>query len=268
MEPIIKTIRISPSAFALDLPQPRAGQKFQQNQTAKKDIGAPQVSIPPHSSKPLSSSVSQESLLNEAAIEKLVPRTMTQLLPQDKAEAQRDAQEKQKVVDIYTKAQQEGYLAGLEAGKEKSQQELTASLKQITDLFHSLKDIHELLFQEMENSAVEVVFEAITKIIGHAATDKKLAYDITREAIEQVKGRDKIIVRVSIKDYEMVKAALNQENTGELLAKNISVIADNLVQLGGCLIETEAGHLDARLEIQLQRLKDTLLGVRKSNADA
>jgi flagellar assembly protein FliH len=154
------------------------------------------------------------------------------------------------------------------SAKEKNQEELKAALKQIADLMHSLKDIHESLYQELEDSAVEVVFEAVAKIIGHAATDKDMVYNITREAIERVKGRNKIIIRVSTHDYDMIKTALSHAENSDLHNSNLTVIADNLVQLGGCLIETEAGSLDARLEIQMQRLKDALLSARKLNEDA
>lgn len=267
MDPIIKTIRISPSSFALDLHQPKAGQKMPAGLPDKKN------SIPVHT--PLSSTkeenrpsgVNHESILNAASIDRLISKTITSQSTQENIEESDSSNEKAEIEKAYAKAKQEGYLAGLEAAKEKGQKDLNAALKQITDLLHSLKDIHEVLFQEIENSAVEVVFEAVAKIIGHAAIDKKMAYNITREAIEQVKNRDKIIIRVSTQDYEMINAALHQADNAELLKKNLTVVADNLVQLGGCLIETEAGSIDARLEIQLQRLKDTLLGVRKTNED-
>jgi flagellar biosynthesis/type III secretory pathway protein FliH len=268
MEPIIKTARISPSSFSLDLHQPNANQKFPIDQPEKKKTTPQQPSLAEQQSEPITSGVGYEPVLNKASIDRLIPRTAGTSTSQEPTELRGSGQEKEEREQVYAKAKQEGYLAGLESGKEERQNEFNASLKQIADLLHSLKDINESLFQEMENSAVEVVFEAVTKIIGRAAIDKNIAYNITREAIEQVKGRNKITVRVSPQDYELTKTALNQENADGFLTKNLSVVADNLVQMGGCLIETEAGNLDARLEIQLQRLKDTLLGVRKSNADA
>lgn len=267
MEPVLKTSRIAPSSFALDLRQPKTGQKPQPGQTEKPKLERPSA-LPSQKNAADLSAQGLDSLLTDAAIGKLIPRAPEPEVTQESLEEKKRAQQKRELEEIYKKAQQEGYQAGLESAKQECQKELNEALEQIKNLLHSLKNLSESLYQEMEDNAAEVVFEAVSKIIGLAATDKQIAYNITREAIEQVKGRDRLIVRVSTKDYEVVKNALGYSGAGELLSKNLSVVADNLVQLGGCLIETEAGSLDARLEIQLQRLKETLLGVRKSHAES
>ena len=56
-----------------------------------------------------------------------------------------------------------------------------------------------------------------------------------------------------------------------LLPKNgdtarLELVADERVELGGCLIETDGGTLDGRLETQLKRLRDTLLDAARAPA--
>lgn len=273
MDPIIKTTRVSRNAFSLDVRQTKPRMQQSQDQGKQKQDAKFELGQPALAGKVAGASMTKiapEPILTDPVLEKLVPEPAVPEPAVEQARAKASAQEKEKLLleEAYEKAKQEGYQAGLDAAKASSQKELNQALDQLKELFQSLKDLDEALFQEMEDSAAEVVFEAVTKIIGQAAIDKKIAYAVTREAIEQVKGRERLVVRVSAKDYEMVKDALNDPDTGGLSIKCTSVVADNLVQLGGCLIETEAGNLDARLEIQLQRLKETLLGVRKTNDDA
>lgn len=265
MDPIIKTSRISPTAFSLNRREPETGLHARQDQKKPKtelkmDFGKT-ISAVQERPAP-AATAAPDSILTDAAIEKIVPKPVAEVALEAAETKERELRE------AFEKAKQDGYQAGLDAGKASAQKELEQAVGQIKELLHSLKDLNEALFQEMEDSAAEVVFEAVTKIIGQTAIDKQTAFSATRAAIEQLKGRERLIVRVSAKDYEMVKAALNDQEAAVPFATSVSVIADNLVQLGGCMIETEAGSLDARLEIQLQRLKETLLGVRKSNDDA
>lgn len=267
MDPIIKTTRIAPNAFTLSLRHPKKNdfqleQNNQEKSTANQNASTQQAKTGTHTT------LFHEPLLNTETVDRLI--SATSLEAETVATAtptSNPVTTQQEIEAIFQEARQQGYQKGLEEGKNQNQQQLNKSLQQINDLIHALSDAREATFQELEDSAVEVVFEAVTKILGYAATDKQIAYNVVREAIEQVKGRDHLIIRVSNKDYDLVKAALAHAGAEHSLAKNINIVADNLVQLGGCLIETEAGSLDARLEIQLQRLKDILLGTRRTPSD-
>jgi len=45
-------------------------------------------------------------------------------------------------------------------------------------------------------------------------------------------------------------------------------LADPSIEMGGCIIETSAGRLDAKLETQLSRLSQALLAVRLARKEA
>jgi flagellar biosynthesis/type III secretory pathway protein FliH len=66
------------------------------------------------------------------------------------------------------------------------------------------------------------------------------------------------VLRVSPRDHPVLQAQFGAE---------LDVVADERVAAGGCLIETTGGTLDARLEIQLRRLLDTLTRVREAQGD-
>lgn len=268
MDPIIKTPRISPASFSLNFRGGNARQKSQQPTTLNEETRLEKPPIPEspvptprpsHESRVQTSAYKPPQSESPALSPQLAADTTKHLIADSEQQRQKISFEKER-----ESARQEG----LEEGRKAAKKELEQGLAQISELLNSLGDLRTSLLAEMEDSAVEVVFEAVTKIIGQAAADRKIALNITHEAIEQARGKSQLTIRVAHSDFEIVQAALAQAGVTELSSKEVHVIPDNIVQLGGCVIETEAGSLDARLEIKLQRLKDTLLGVRKSGQDA
>jgi flagellar assembly protein FliH len=70
--------------------------------------------------------------------------------------------------------------------------------------------------------------------------------------------RDAVLtVAVHQEDFDMLSATAGQ-------APGLRWVADDEVRLGGCKVTGSQGSLDARLETQLARLRDTLLEVRRT----
>ncbi len=76
-----------------------------------------------------------------------------------------------------------------------------------------------------------------------------------------------MVVRVSPDDYE---ALLVEPVLIELEDQRgaIRLVEDPRVMLGGCIVESSRGTLDARLETQIERLKSVLLDVQKADVDS
>jgi flagellar assembly protein FliH len=79
-----------------------------------------------------------------------------------------------------------------------------------------------------------------------------------REAMRGMLAKEGLVVRLSPTDYGAL---------GPSPEPKVEVVADERVALGGCIIETSGGTLDARLEVQLQQLVDTLTRARHAQAE-
>ena len=75
-----------------------------------------------------------------------------------------------------------------------------------------------------------------------------------------------MLVKVAPQDFEWLNAR-RRELLEDGSATEVELVADTQVKWGGCVIEGASGNLDARLETQMQRLRDTLLNARESWAD-
>lgn len=157
---------------------------------------------------------------------------------------------------VKEKAFKEGFELGINSGKEQAQ----AKISQLEGILAGIDDEARRLLENQEDSMVEVVYAAVCKLIGNEFGNKELALENVRRATRQIRILDNLVIRVSARDYELLNEnAIFQ--TG--LPDGFRLIEDEQVKLGGCIIETVAGSIDQRLEVQLQILKDTLLSVRK-----
>lgn len=158
---------------------------------------------------------------------------------------------------------QEGYSAGLERGESEYREKLAS----LNALMETAARSLEQGIQGLEDEAVEVVYEAIGKILGTALLNRAGVMAIVKQVIGQAKERERLIIRVSRADFDM----LNEYKVGLLEGAGLSnceLVADERVVLGGCLLEASGGNLDGRLEIQLQQLREVLLSARTKRSDS
>jgi flagellar assembly protein FliH len=84
-----------------------------------------------------------------------------------------------------------------------------------------------------------------------------------REVMRGVHERERLVVRVSPRDHALLAVDGFKPRNGD--GQAVELLADERVELGGCLIETGGGTLDGRLETQLKRLRDTLVGAARAS---
>ena len=138
---------------------------------------------------------------------------------------------------------------GFEEGVEQGQAELTGKIAQAAVA-------HERILREAEPEIVRMVMEIAEKVIGREMK-KGAVVDVVKKALTQSVGQ-RIMVRIHPSDLEAVK-----ERQGEILSlagegRAISVKEDEEVPAGGCIVETELGTVDARLETQLKAIRKAL----------
>jgi type III secretion protein L len=90
--------------------------------------------------------------------------------------------------------------------------------------------------------------------------EKKLAIDVVLEVLRKAGYQEKMVVKVSPDDHEL----LSKHRLRLSSIKNIEFVSDEKVKLGGCIVKTDSGMIDGRLEVQLQALYDILHGVNSA----
>jgi Flagellar biosynthesis/type III secretory pathway protein len=182
----------------------------------------------------LDASSKSKGILEEAREEALRTRAEAkELLSQVSVELEKARQQ----------GQEQGYQEGLEQGLE---------------LLHKVKELRQKLFDDNEREMVRLVFAIAEKIIGREFSENdKAIMNVIRLAVSDAVG-EKIFVKLNPQDYVNIK-----KNEAELLlkiegGKTLVFKEDEGVKLGGCLVETEIGTIDAQLETQINAIKKAL----------
>ena len=156
---------------------------------------------------------------------------------------------------------EEGRAQGYQDGMAESRKEIEEELQRLKSLIEGLSEEMNKRLSDSEDAIVEVVSASIAKIVGDVMLTPEGVVGVVRNAIDQLTQRGKLIVRVSPEDFELLEAERKTLLDG-LDETFVEMVPDGRVKLGGCLLETESGGLDGRLEVQLQRLNAVLLSTR------
>lgn len=153
-------------------------------------------------------------------------------------------------------AREAGYRAGFEAGTVQARADLAQAMALVQRAVATSKAMHDALLRGAERQAVELVIEAARQVIGAAVErDPGLALATVRRALERAGALNVVCIRLHPDDEGVVRVALAEEH-GRVMP--FEVLADGSVTVGGCIIDTEAGRIDARLDVQLEQISQSL----------
>jgi len=155
-------------------------------------------------------------------------------------------------------AHETGLREGREAGLAKAQSEHASQLQALATVVRSARTRIEEGIEDLTDVGVEIVFEAVCKVLGQALVDREGVLAAVREPVRRARDRSRLIVRVSPLDFDVIRQNRDKILEG-IEAGQVEIAADDRVELGGCLLETPSGNLDSRLEVQLANLRRTLL---------
>ena len=166
------------------------------------------------------------------------------------------------LVELRRQAIESGRQEGLTQGREAAEAECRRQLESLRQLIGKALEARNRYVEDLADEAAEIVLAAVVKILGDGFVDGSAALAAVAAAIGRSKARGKLLVRVSPADH-----AILESRRAELLesadAREIEIVADDQVKLGGCILESAAAaSLDARLEVQLERLQEALLQAR------
>lgn len=121
------------------------------------------------------------------------------------------------------------------------------------------KEIRERVLREIEKDVLKLAVRLAEKIVGREIDeDNETIKDIVSTALQNARQKERITIRVNPSDLQLVQKNSEQFKT-TAQTKFIDFVADPRIEKGGCLIESEVGTVDARLETQFRVLERALL---------
>lgn len=150
---------------------------------------------------------------------------------------------------------EEGLAQGVAEGRAGADAAVAQRLAQLDELAAQASTATTCLLDEQEDLLVEVAYAAICRMAGDLAVSRAGALALVRAAAGQLRETDGLRVRLHPEDAAWLAARDGAQH-------GWSLQADERVTLGGCIVEGGRGSLDARLDLQLERLRAALLAAR------
>lgn len=162
--------------------------------------------------------------------------------------------EMERLAALQKDAEEQGYRSGYTRGIEEGQRALDSNRLRMNTLIDRIPRELERQQGALDEAAVSIAMSAVVRIIGDHALDKEKAVETIRHLVQGVKADTITCLQLSPEDYEyLISQNIN------LSDRRIMRIAPSAkVELGGCIIDTDMGSLDARFETQLLRVKEAL----------
>ncbi|MBW2338271.1 MAG: hypothetical protein JRF47_16215 [Deltaproteobacteria bacterium] len=163
-----------------------------------------------------------------------------------------------RVEEAYQKGFAEGLREGENAGFEQGTQKIEPLISSIRNALIQLDRIRKETYQHIEKEVVELALAIAQKVIcREIATDKETVLCVAKEALAKVDDPGKIKIKMSPSDLQFFSETRYQLSNLISDIDNVTFEAEESIQSGGCVIETDLGEIDARIERQLQAVEES-----------
>jgi flagellar assembly protein FliH len=175
------------------------------------------------------------------------------------------AEARDQAAKIKTKATEEGRQAAIEAAQaslaKRLDQQLTSVLAALNQAAQSIAHSRQQWQQHWEKHTIELATAIAARVCrGELSRRPEIKLEWIREALELAAGNAEIVLRLHPDDAAALAShaeSIAKQLTG---AAPLKIVADESITPGGCRVDTQFGSLDQRLEAQLARIREELLG--------
>jgi flagellar assembly protein FliH len=175
----------------------------------------------------------------------------------------------QRVEEEYQERTENAYKFGFEDGRkiglDEGRKEVRPAVEALQHLLQAFTEERAKLFRDSEVTLLELAVSISRRIIhGEVRTDPSIVQRVIVDSLRLVEERQSIQLKVSAADWQRVKAYERELLDSSHGIRSIEIRADERVEPGGCMIESETGIIDARIQTQLDEISALLLDSAKA----
>lgn len=169
----------------------------------------------------------------------------------------------EKLKEIQENAYAEAYSLGQEQGRKQAfetvSREISERMESLDDLLVTIKELKKEMTTFNEAHLLKLTFQMAARLAKTSLEGNNEAMvSILRDAVSLSQDEENIRVQVSPSQYEFLET-LKSETGRELeFVKKIRFEQSEEVSDGGCIVETNYGEVDARIEQRIEQLWATL----------
>lgn len=198
-------------------------------------------------------------------------RQAEEIREQTKAEIQQWWQDKEleaqsMAQSALEEAKNQGFLQGVDEGKMAARAEEEQNIQLARDILAEGYRTKEAIINQAEPFLVELSIEIARKIIGdELSTAPDKIVEMVKKVVRRSRVHGQITISVNHRYYQFV-----EEHRAQFLAlldgqAELAIYPDYTVQDEGCVIRTPFGSVDARIDTQLEEIKQVLMEIARGS---
>lgn len=168
---------------------------------------------------------------------------------------------------VHERARVSGYEAGQLRAKAEAEQETERLFSTLSAVVGAAESALEQEREALADDCTDVVAEVLAKIAGSVLASREAIVGIVVTVLRRMKDDREATIRVHADDLPVLQ--LEEEKLAKLFGRSkFTLVADSRVTVGGCIVETSAGSLDGRLDVQLREMCETLRSAKAAGRDS
>lgn len=169
----------------------------------------------------------------------------------------------EKLKEIQESAYKEAYALGLEEGRKEAFQatsaEIDRDLTHFRELIAMIESFKEEFFKQNESHMIRLALHAASRLARTEVTvNNESLVEILRSAIVDAQIEEEVVVQVAPGQLQFLETLKTETSRDLEFLKKTKLVPSENIQKGGCVIETNYGVIDARIEERLGKFWETM----------
>ena len=152
-----------------------------------------------------------------------------------------------------------GFKQGEKAGLEQGQKEIRTFVEKIYEILQEVNETKKYLYTKNEKEIIDFILTVAHKIIKQELiSNEEVILSTIKAAMRNMVDSSYIRMYLNPSDLKIVQDFRPHIFDSADGLKNIYLEEDQNIGQGGCIIETNFGRIDARIESQIEEIEETL----------
>jgi flagellar assembly protein FliH len=160
------------------------------------------------------------------------------------------------LAQIERNAYENGFHQGERAGMEMAEKKLEVVMRRYAEAVLELGKAKARLYAEVEPQVVKLAIEVARRIVHREIhADREIIQTLVKVALNHATEKSAVTVHLNPTDYSYLLEHRNQLAGPDDSGREVILLADKAIERGGCLVKTECGDIDARIEEEFRELE-------------
>lgn len=165
----------------------------------------------------------------------------------------------EKLKEIQEQAYQEAYQLGLEEGRkqafEQATLEIESGLNNLEKIVSSLGEIKPEMLRFNETHLVQLAFHMAKRLAAaEIQANPEIVTEIVRQSVEVAQNEQNVLIFVNPSQLQLLETLKKEQSREFEFLKNVKLEPSEEVSVGGCIVQTNYGEIDARFEQRVEKL--------------